>query len=118
MNRRSFVKGAAVGLAGVTLVPRRVLGGQGFTSPSDELTKAIIGVGGMGQGHIDYDGARLLAICDVDEKRLGGAGKKFPGAKPFTDFRKMLDDKSVDVAAAVWSGDEPGTPSRTRVSPS
>ena len=66
MNRRSFVKGAAVATAGVTLGPPPVLGGQGYTAPSDELTKAIIGVGGMGQGHIRYEGSRLLAVCDID----------------------------------------------------
>jgi len=98
MNRRSFVKGAAAGLAGVTFVPRRVLGGQGFTSPSDELTKAIIGVGGMGQGHIDYDGARLLAICDVDEVHLAQAAEKAgPGVDTYRDFREVLDRPDIDV---------------------
>ncbi|SVA10367.1 uncharacterized protein METZ01_LOCUS63221, partial [marine metagenome] len=41
MNRRSFVKGTTAFATGITFVPRQVLGGQGYTAPSDELTKAI-----------------------------------------------------------------------------
>ena len=39
-----------MGAAGLfTIVPRRVLGGNGFIAPSDQLTKAVIGVGGIGR---------------------------------------------------------------------
>ncbi len=44
-SRRDFIKKSAVGLATFTIVPRYVLGGQGFLAPSDKLTKAGIGVG-------------------------------------------------------------------------
>ncbi|MDR3244819.1 MAG: twin-arginine translocation signal domain-containing protein, partial [Prevotellaceae bacterium] len=50
-SRRGFLKTAAIAVTAFTIVPRKVLGGS-FLAPSDELTKAIIGVGGMGQGHI------------------------------------------------------------------
>ncbi len=46
-SRREFIKKTAIGLAAFTIVPRHVLGGQGFLAPSDKLTKAVIGVGGM-----------------------------------------------------------------------
>ena len=65
-NRRDFLKKSLVAAAAITIIPRHVLGGNGFLAPSDQLTKAIIGVGGMGQGHIVYEGTRLLAICDAD----------------------------------------------------
>ena len=67
-NRRDFFKKSLIAVAGITIIPRHVLGGNGFLAPSDQLTKAIIGVGGMGQGHITYEGTKLLAICDVDKK--------------------------------------------------
>ena len=51
-NRRRFLAQTAAATAGFMIVPRHVLGGQGYTPPSDQLTKAIIGVGGMGRGHI------------------------------------------------------------------
>ncbi len=98
MNRRTFVKGSTAAFAGVTLVPRHVLGGQGVTAPSDELTKAIIGVGGMGQGHIDYEGSRLLAVCDVDEAHLAQAVEKAgPGVDAYRDFREVLDRPDIDI---------------------
>lgn len=55
MKRREFLKTFA-GMAALTVVPRHVLGGVGYTAPSDQLTKGIIGVGGMGRGHYGYAG--------------------------------------------------------------
>ena len=68
-SRRNFIKNTATVLAGMTIVPRHVLG-RGFLAPSDQLTKGIIGVGGMGRGHIPYAGTRVVAICDVDKINL------------------------------------------------
>ena len=50
-SRRKFLRSTAVVAAGVTIIPRQVLG-RGFIAPSDQLTKGIIGLGGMGRGHI------------------------------------------------------------------
>jgi len=98
MNRRGFLKSAALAAAGLTIVPRRVLGGAGFTAPSDELTKAVIGVGGMGMGHLTYPGARLLAVCDVDaghlRRALEAAG---PGVRGYRDFREVLARCDIDI---------------------
>jgi len=98
ITRRSFIKGAVTTAAAVTIVPRRVLGGTGYTAPSDQLTKAIIGVGGMGRGHMNYTGARLLAVCDVDEKHLNAAleaaGKDVKG---YRDFREVLERPDIDI---------------------
>lgn len=97
-NRRDFLKTSLVAAAGLMIVPRRVLGGAGFTAPSDELTKAIIGVGGMGRGHMGYEGTRLLAVCDVDKKHLNQAVKMAgKGVKAFTDYRELLLEKDVDI---------------------
>jgi hypothetical protein len=49
-SRRKFLRNSAVFAAGISIVPRHVLG-RGFIAPSDQLTKGIIGVGGMGRGH-------------------------------------------------------------------
>lgn len=69
-TRRDFIKKTAIGLAAFTIVPRYVLGGQGYLAPSDKLTKAVIGVGGMGRGHFGYEGTQVVAICDVDQNHL------------------------------------------------
>jgi predicted dehydrogenase len=66
---------------------------------------AAIGVGGKGSSDT-ADAARsgdLVAICDVDEDRLGAAAKKYPQAKPFTDYRQMLDTMAKNLDAVTVS---------------
>ncbi len=98
IKRREFLrKGAFTGLA-LTVIPRHVLGGRGFLAPSDQLTKGIIGVGGMGLGHFGYEGTRLLAICDVDASHLKAAlveGGK--GVKGYHDFRDLIARPDIDI---------------------
>jgi predicted dehydrogenase len=97
-NRRDFLKKSVAAVAGITIIPRHVMGGRGFLAPSDQLTKAIIGVGGMGQGHISYEGTRLLAICDVDKNHLSETLKKVnPEVKGYADFREVLQRPDIDI---------------------
>ena len=97
-NRRDFLKKSMVAVAGITIIPRHVLGGNGYLAPSDQLTKAIIGVGGMGQGHIVYEGTKLLAICDVDKDHLSNTLKKVgPDVKGYSDFRELLLRPDIDI---------------------
>ena len=66
MSRRSFIRGAAVAGAAVSIVPRHVLG-RGFTPPSDVLNIAAVGVGGMGRSNlINLASQNIVALCDVD----------------------------------------------------
>jgi myo-inositol 2-dehydrogenase / D-chiro-inositol 1-dehydrogenase len=98
MTRRSFVKGALSAAAGFTIVPRHVLGGADYTPPSEQLTRAIIGVGGMGRGHIGYKDGKLLAVCDVDENRLKQALERAgEGVQGYKDFREVLDRPDIDI---------------------
>jgi hypothetical protein len=75
-----------------------VLGGQGYMAPSNQLTKGIIGVGGMGRGHLNYEGTRLLAVCDVDRNHLDQAvalaGGKISG---YRDFRELIARPEIDI---------------------
>jgi len=97
VSRRTFVK-SALALGAFTIVPRRVLGGPGYTPPSDELTKAVIGIGGMGRWHLGNTGARLLAVCDVDEEHLNdGMAIGGPGVKGYKDFRELLERSDIDI---------------------
>ncbi|MGV8135630.1 MAG: Gfo/Idh/MocA family oxidoreductase [Mangrovibacterium sp.] len=97
-NRRDFLKKSLAAAAGITIIPRHVMGGTGFLAPSDQLTKAIIGVGGMGQGHIAYEGTRLLAICDVDQNHLSETLKKVNSeVKGYSDFREVLLRPDIDI---------------------
>ena len=96
-NRRDFLKKSLVAAAGITIIPRHVLG-NGFLAPSDQLTKAIIGVGGMGQGHITYEGTRLLAVCDVDKNHLSSTLARVNSeVKGYADFREVLLRPDIDI---------------------
>jgi len=98
LKRREFIRRGAVAGAAITIVPRHVLGGSGFLAPSDQLTKGIVGVGGMGLGHFNYENTRLLAVCDVDsghlKRALERAGK---GVKGYHDFRELIINPEIDV---------------------
>lgn len=98
MDRKNFLKGALGALGAFTIVPRHVLGGTGFTAPSDQLTKAVIGVGTMGKGHLNYPGARLVAVCDVDENHLQEALNLTDSkVKGYSDYREVLQQDDIDI---------------------
>ncbi len=101
-SRRSFIKKGAIA-SSVFIVPRHVLGGVGYIAPSDRLKLAAIGAGGKGSSDIrnaSVDGReKVTALCDVD---FSGSAKRsverFPKAKLYSDFRKMLDkEKGLDA---------------------
>ena len=99
-TRRSFLKTSIASLATLTIVPRHVLGGAGYTAPSEILTRAVIGTGGMGMGHVTSINiaCKLLAVCDVDEKHLQAAIKAGgPDVKGYRDFRDVLARKDIDI---------------------
>ena len=97
-GRRAFLKKTAAAAVTISIVPRYVLGGKGYTAPSDQLTKGIIGVGGMGRGHFGYEGTRLLAVCDVDRNHLDEAialaGGNIDGHH---DFRELIARDDIDI---------------------
>ena len=98
LTRRQFIGRTLTAAAALTIVPRRVLGGPGHTPPSDTLTKAVIGVGGMGRAHLAYPGATLLAVCDVDADHLKSALEiSGPGVRGYRDFREVLERPDIDI---------------------
>src|SRR4051812_28725097 len=103
ITRRGMLKstaGVAAAAAGFTIVPRHVLGGAGVTPPSEQPTRAVIGCGGMGMGHITSinTACRLLAVCDVDDQHLAqGLAKAGPDAKGYKDWREILDRSDIDI---------------------
>lgn len=103
-SRRTFLKTVG-GIGLFTILPRKVLGGNGYIAPSDQLTKGIIGVGGMGRSgsHFTSDErCRLVAVCDVDRNHLDGAVRQAKEklnetVKAYHDFRDLINDPGVDV---------------------
>ena len=48
-TRRNFIKKSSLFSAGFFIIPRNVLGGNGYVSPSDQLNIGAIGIGAKGQ---------------------------------------------------------------------
>ena len=107
-TRREFLKKSAIAAAAFTIVPRFVLG-KGYIAPSDQLTKGIVGIGGMGKNHIPYAGTRVVALCDVDKNHLQEASNMVNnGAKLFSDYRELIQLPEVDIVHVAtpphWHG--------------
>lgn len=99
-TRRRFLGQSIASLATVSIVPSYVLGLRGQTPPSEKLNIAAIGIGGQGAGDLsNMTSENIVALCDVDSNRAADTFKKFPNARKFQDYRKMLDeiDKSIDA---------------------
>ena len=99
LTRRQTLKGLAA-LATVQIVPSRVLGVNGQTPPSEELTRGIIGCGGICSAHLKMPG-RLLALCDVDSKHLANrmkeTGGESKGIKGYSDWRELIARDDIDI---------------------
>jgi predicted dehydrogenase len=124
-SRRQMVRQTAVAAA-ITLVPRHVLGGAGFTPPSEQVNIAVIGAGGQGIANmkalLNEPSVRIVAVADPNEESdysmfyYGGTAGRIPALKlaneanrrqssisgpecaGYADFRRMLEkEKSIDA---------------------
>jgi len=94
----------AAGVAMTLAAPySRVLGAN------NDIRLAVVGTGGQGSGHIrnfgKVPGVRIVAICDADRDHLGCHLENFKknnqDVTGYTDVRKLLDDKNIDVISSA-----------------
>jgi len=97
-SRRRFLANTSAATAFMFL-PRHVLGGAGQPSPNSKLNIAGVGIGGQGASDLgDVSSENIVALCDVDWDYAAKTFKKYPNAKPYKDFRQMLDkEKGIDA---------------------
>lgn len=107
MNRRTFVKGAALSAGGAWLasLPLPALGRPG-PSAAERIQAGVIGVRGRGHNLLDafagMDDVDIRHVCDIDgsvlEERAGDLEKETRHRpRRERDFRKVIDDPEVDV---------------------
>jgi len=72
---------------------------------NERIRFGCVGVGGKGTSDSQEAGkfGDVVAICDVDEKSLNFAAVRWPEAKKYFDFRKMLDEVGKDIDAVTVS---------------
>ena len=115
ISRREFIKAAGVTAAGLmasSLVTGKVLGAipapahPRVIGANDRINYAIIGVGGIGNAHLDIikslcaeQNLNLVAVCDLWEKRRLAAAKSagISESMAYKDYRKLLENKDIDV---------------------
>ena len=94
MNRRHFIKSAAVAGAGLLILPS----GARAKNANEKLNLAFFGTWGRAGAHFGVASKEnVVALCDVNEEHLAEAAKRFPNAKTYTDWRKCLDQKDIDA---------------------
>lgn len=114
MNRRKFIKrtgaAAAASLVIPSIVPASVFGKN---APSNKILVAQIGCGRMGRGDMNgvmqFDRSRMIAVCDVDSKRvkdgkklvedfyLKKLGRHEVDVKMYGDYRELLQNPDIDA---------------------
>lgn len=98
-SRRSALKGIAA-IASVQILPSRIALANP-DSPSNQLTKGIIGCGNISRSHLGMPG-KLLALCDVDKNHLKArqeeAKKRGNGdVDGYGDFRDLIARDDIDI---------------------
>ena len=101
LDRRRFL-----GAAAVATMSAPALAGSTRTGPNDSIVVGIMGAGGRGGDHAKtysaMPGVAVATICDVDANRAGSLAHSLKAdgrkdAEAVGDFRRMLDDKSIDA---------------------
>jgi len=111
INRRKFIGNSAAAVAAFTIIPRHVLGGNGFLAANDRINLGYIGVGKQAIGLLEDIGrckeTTVLAACDVDQKKLAKfksaaeANNKAKNSSASVDaykyYRELLQRKDIDA---------------------
>jgi predicted dehydrogenase len=102
-SRRDFLKQTT--LAGVGFWVAGGLTPVQSKSPNERINIACIGVGGKGDSDTQQAGkvGNVVALCDIDDNPLENMAGKFPQAKKYHDFRKMLEEMDKDIDAVTVS---------------
>ena len=117
ITRRAFMKRAsAAAVLTPVIIPSTALGKGGRPAPSDRITLGCIGVGDQGRHNmrrfLRLDGIQVLAVCDVDRKRLHRArdtveshysgkarGGHYRGCDVYNEYEKLLDRDDIDAVS-------------------
>src|SRR5215831_19481643 len=94
-SRRNFLGKVASGLGTLAAVPGQVLGAN------DRIRFGIIGFGDRATELFNHvkacPGTETIAFCDVYTKQLERAKSLVPSAATYLDYRRLLEDKSIDA---------------------
>tara|TARA_R110000868_G_scaffold241497_3_gene496880 strand:+ start:644982 stop:646208 length:1227 start_codon:yes stop_codon:yes gene_type:complete len=103
IDRRMFLTRAAGGMAAMALIPN--LQAFGGLSAEDSLRVGVIGVGRQGReimGELGkIPGVSVVAVCDVDERRLASGLRRASGATGYATVKEMLASGTVNAVVVA-----------------
>jgi predicted dehydrogenase len=103
LSRRRFLGNTTLGIGSALFAGPAIVRGQNLNS---KIRMACIGVGGKGSSDVIDNancGLDVVGLCDVDERPLRKMAERYPGAKTYRDFRKMLEELDGQVDAVTVS---------------
>jgi len=114
LSRRKFLEKSAIAFAGISIVPRFVLGGNGYIAPSDKINLGFIGTGkqsaGLSKRFMKLEEVKMLAASDVDQKKLtrfkemtekfyaeAKGTEKYNGCLTYANYKDLLENTDIDA---------------------
>src|SRR5205809_768492 len=100
VSRRTFVKNSALATGAAVL---GTLPHSQAVGANDRIRIGVIGVGGMGTGHVgslvkksEDENIQVAAVCDVYQRRVSRA-KEICRGDGYLDYRRLLERKDLDA---------------------
>jgi len=100
-SRRQFIRYSSLAAGATALTGPFVVRGQNLNS---RVQVGVVGAGGKGSGDTDDTakvGGVIVGLCDVDKGTLKSRGEKYPEAKRYQDFRRMLTEMDKEIDAVI-----------------
>lgn len=102
LNRRDFLKTSGVGAAALSASIWAGTASGRTRSPNEKLRIACIGTANRAAEDVKgVAGEDIVALCDVDRNYLDRALKQFPSARPYADYREMIEQEAGKLDAVV-----------------
>ncbi len=96
ISRRAFLGQSTVAGAGFYIATSRFA--CGAISPNEKLNIGFVGTAGQAKFSIDnLTQENIVALCDIDDQKRAAAKERFPQAKTYNDFRRLLEQKDIDA---------------------
>ena len=99
-SRRRFMQASAVvGAAGYFVNP--LVAAEVQPAANERIRIGIVGVAGQGTYNLNEVAntnlAEIVALCDVDANRAAPIRQRFPNARFYEDYRRMIEQKDLQA---------------------
>ena len=98
LSRRKFLQASTIAVAAAWAPGCKTTPGPRRLSANEKLNIGVIGTANRARSDIaGVQDENIVAVCDIDDNFLASAREKFPQARSYNDFRKLLEQKDIDA---------------------